>query len=391
MKDDGEKPGEDRPPVHVLHVITSLDVGGAERMLVKIVAALRGRFRFTVVGLKAEGALADELRKVGADVISLNMRGARDLPIAVFRLRRVIRAVRPDVVQSWLYHADLVGTLALATSGIKARLIWNIRCSDMDFSQYARSTALIVRILTRFSRGVGLAMVNSDAGRRMHEKIGYRPRRWLVVPNGFDISRFRPDPDARQAVRDELLLAPDAKLVGLINRYDQMKDHATFLSAAKSVAERWPDVHFLLAGRGVTTDNPEIARHPAVAQHAARFHLLGERKDVPRLMAALDLFALSSAFGEGFPNVVGEAMACGVPCVVTDVGDAPYIVGETGAVVPRRAPRDLAAAIERFLAEDPPLRRERGVRARRKVEECYSIDVVSETYSQIYRGSCSPP
>lgn len=373
-------------PLHVLHVITSLDVGGAERMLVKLVAALRGRFRFTVVSLKGDGPLAADLRAAGAEVVPLAMRGGRDLPAAVWRVAGLIRRLKPDSVQTWLYHADLVGTVAVRLSGLAVPLVWNVRCSDMDLTQYSRSTAAIVRVLAWMSRGMDLITVNSESGLRLHEALGYRPKAWRVMPNGFDTALYRPDPEAGQLVRQTLGLPGTVPVVGAVNRYDRMKDQPTFLSAAAIVAARRPDVRFVLAGRGVEASTPELGQHPALREYGDRIHLLGERRDVPAIMAALDVFVLSSAFGEGFPNVVGEAMACGVRCVVTDVGAAAMLVGETGRVVPRRDPEALAAAIEAMLDQPEAERRNNEQAARRRIVDTYGLERVADLYAAVFSG-----
>jgi len=384
MKDDNLGRCEAGAPIHVLHVITSLHIGGAERMLVKIVSGLDERFHCTVVCLTDEGPLATDLRRAGSDVVALGMRGGRDLPFAVWRLRGLIRRLRPDVIQTWLYHADLVGTLAHRLAGVKASLIWNIRCSNMDLGQYNYSTSMILRVLTVLSRGIDRVIVNSESGRALHQTLGYRPRKWMLVPNGFDTARFRPDLEARTEVRKELGIADEAPLIGSISRFDPMKDHANLLNAFALLAEERPDARILLAGRGVDHDNPQLTEHPTLAKHGDRIHLLGERRDVPRLMAALDVFILSSAFGEGFPNVVGEAMACGIRCVVTDVGDAAAVVGDTGTIVPRCDSAALSDALRGMLDEPATSRAHREQMARRRVVDLYSIDRIVSIYTDVY-------
>ena len=208
----------------------------------------------------------------------------------------------------------------------------------MDLQQYAASTTLVVKLLSRLSRLPDAVVVNSKAGRRWHEGLGYRPRRWEFVPNGFDTVEFRPDASARTGLRAELGLDSNAILVGLVARYDRMKGHEDFLRAAARLHEEHDKVHFVLAGRGVEAGNTALAAIASALGLDGAVHFLGERADVRRVTAALDIAVSASRFGEGFSKAIGEAMACGVPCVVTDVGDAAVLVGETGRVVPPRQP-----------------------------------------------------
>ncbi|MFN8536645.1 MAG: glycosyltransferase [Thermomicrobiales bacterium] len=187
-------------------------------------------------------------------------------------------------------------------------------------------------------RATTRVIVNSETGRRYHQQLGYHPREWAFIPNGINLDEFSPNPAHRAAVRAELGLAPDTPLIGLIARRDPMKDHATFFQAAALLSRDHPDAHFLLAGRGITPSDPTLARLLAATGLTGRARLLGERRDIPRLTAALDLATSSSAYGEGFPNVIGEAMACAVPCAATAVGDSAQLIGDTGPIVPRATP-----------------------------------------------------
>ncbi|MCK9241490.1 glycosyltransferase, partial [Desulfocurvus sp.] len=331
--------------IRVLHLITGLNTGGAEMMLTKLVAGMDpAGFEPHVVTLLGEGPLAARVRAAGASVESLGLARGRVAPSAVWRLTRLLRRVRPDVVQTWLYHADLLGLVAARLARV-GRVVWNLRCSNMDFAHSGRLTRYTVAACARLSSLPDAVVANSRVAVDVHRALGYRPRRVEVIPNGFDMHRFAPDPAARGSVRAELGVAPGAPLVGMVARFDPQKDHATFLRAARAVADARPDAQFVLLGDGVQADNPEMAALVRAAAPGLRPHLLGRRDDVARLAAALDVAVLSSAYGEGFPNVVGEAMACGVPCVVTDTGDSAAVVGGTGRVVPPRDAPALADAV----------------------------------------------
>jgi glycosyltransferase involved in cell wall biosynthesis len=374
----------------IVHLISGLSSGGAEMMLYKLLSGLdRRRFRSVVVSLTPGGALAPRIEALGLPVHSLGMRRGQPTPRALWTLVQLLRRERPALLQTWLYHADLLGTLAAPLARVP-RLAWNIRASDMDLTRYRRLSRLTRAACARLSARPQVVIVNSEAGRRYHQQLGYHPRAWAFIPNGINLDEFAPDPGHRRAVRAELGLPPDAPLIGLIARRDPMKDHATFFQAAARVARDRPGVHFLLAGHGVTPDDPLLARLLAATGLAGHAHLLGERRDVPRLTAALDLATLSSAYGEGFPNVLGEAMACAVPCVATAVGDSARIVGDTGAVVPPRDPAALARAWSALLTLPPADRAALGERARRRIADRYALPTIIRHYEHFYDRLLDP-
>jgi glycosyltransferase involved in cell wall biosynthesis len=372
-------------PLRLVHLITSLKVGGAQAHLLKTVSRFRSeRIASTVISLVPGGRVARELKTAGVPVLSLGMRPGRPGPLALLRLIFLLRSLRPHVVQTYLYHADLLGFLAARAAGVPA-VFWNVRQSSMDFSRYRRTTGLTVRLCARLSPRVDRILVNSRAGLRAHAHLGYAADRMVVVPNGFELSRFRPHPPSYGEVRQELGLDPRARLVGMLARFDPQKDHETFLHAAGLLGAQHPDAHFLLAGKGVTPDNPAFAGLLAAGRvDGARLRLLGERPDPPRLLAALDVYVSSSAFGEGFTNAIGEAMACGVPCVVTEVGDSAHIVGDTGLVVPPRRPRELARALDLALSWPEASRASRGAAARDRIRKNFDINRIAAQLESLY-------
>jgi glycosyltransferase involved in cell wall biosynthesis len=210
----------------------------------------------------------------------------------------------------------------------------------------------------------------------------------VIIPNGFDTGNFKPDRDARYRKRSELGIPEDALVIGLIGRFDPMKDHATFFAASLTMLTSRPRTHFILAGRGVSQENPHIRDQLGHSANLEKVHLLGERDDIPHLLAACDI-ATSSSLSEGFPNVIGEAMACGVPCVSTDVGDAGLLMADTGFLVGKRAPRELCAAWESIACMTPEERQVLGSRARERIIEQYSQDRTTHRYEELYRQTLS--
>lgn len=369
----------------VVHLISGLEAGGAERSLANLVAGLdRARIRNVVISMTGRGFFGEIIERNGTPVHVLNMTRGVPSVSALYRLRQLLRAERPDLLQTWLYHADLLGLIAKGFAS-ELPLVWNLRCSNMALESYRPLTRLVRRLLVAGSRQPVAVIANSRAGADFHQRLGYAARRWAVIPNGFDPALWRPDADARRAVRAELGIPDDAPVLGLVARVDPAKDHTTFLRAAQRVHAALPACRFVLAGGEV----PSLA--PAVAAHGlgAVTHLLGPRPDVPRLNAAFDVACLSSAFGEAFPNVLGEAMCCGVPCVTTDVGDAALIVGATGRVVPPRNPQALAEAALALLAMEPAARQTLGAQARARVVEEYSLSATLGQYTALYEDLLS--
>lgn len=369
----------------IVHIITGLTRGGAETMLYRLLSRVdRGRFESSVVCLKEEGPMTERIRALGIPVHSLNLRARLlDAP-GLLRLRGLLKTVRPDLVQTWLYHADLLGGLATKLTG-SIPVVWGIRMSRLEPPGIKRSTILAARVCARLSRRLPARIVCcSESGLRTHAAIGYDATKMTVIPNGFDVESFCPDPRARESVRSELGITPSAPVAGLVARFHPQKDHAGFLRAALRLAGRIPDSSFLLAGHGIDWKNSMLRDAIESAGHRDRFRLIGPRDDVARLCAAFDVAVSSSSYGEGFPNAVGEAMACGVPCVVTDVGDSAWVVGDTGRVVPPRDSEALAAAVGELLSMSPGERKELGKVARRRIVEHFELSSVVHRYEQLY-------
>ncbi len=284
-----------------------------------------------------------------------------------------------------MYHADAfgVGLRAVSSHARRAGWLWNVRCSAIDFRRYNPLTRFVIHGLASASIWPHAVIVNSWAGQRDHAALGYRPRRWIVLPNGFDTTAYAPDPSAAAWLRQTVGIPGDAPVATLVARVDPMKDHGTFLTAVAEAARHVPGLHAILVGRG-TGPGGSLDGDIARLGLANRVHGLGERNDVARILAGSTCTALSSAFGEGFPNVIGEAMACATPCVVTDVGDAARIVGTTGLVVPPRQPAAFATALATLAAEESNAHQRRGQQARERILSRFSLPAVIAAYSRAY-------
>lgn len=368
----------------VTHVITGLNTGGAETMLLRLVEQMRGDFDAEVISLTDIGPVGEQLAARGIPVRALGMRRGIPSPIAVLRLAHMLRASKPDVVQTWLYHADLIGGLAARLAGIN-RVVWGIHISFLDAKE-KRTTRWTIRASAWLSRRVPRRIVCcAESAREIHARIGYDPTKLTFIPNGFDTVAYRPDEAARTRLRRELGLAADAPLVGCIARFHPQKDHATFIEAAKTLHATMPDVHFVLCGDGLDASNTPLQSWIGEGAFAKRVHLLGRRNDIPSIAAALDVCTLSSAYGEAFPMVLGEAMSCGVPCVATDVGDSALLVGEAGTVVPPRNARALATAWASVLGASETQRAALSRAARSRIESKFSLSTIAGLYADEYR------
>jgi glycosyltransferase involved in cell wall biosynthesis len=341
-------------------------------MLVRMVTATpRIADEITVVSLLPGESHAEQLRQAGITVVQLAFDTVGGIASGLIKLARLINHIEPDIVQGWMYHGDLAALAALALSGRRSRtrLIWGIRCSDMDLRRYSVGLRMVVKACTLLSRWPDLVTANSAAGLKYHLSIGYHPRRAEVVSNGIDVDEFRPDPVARGAVRRELGIADDETVIAHVARVDAMKDHANFLAAMAEL----PDLRAVLIGAG-TERLPE-------ARNLVR---LGRRRDIARLLAAADFVASSSRFGEGFSNTIAEGMACGLPAIATDVGDAKLIVGDSGLVVAPGDARALAAAIRSLSREPAKARAERAAKARARIAEQFALTGAIRRYGELY-------
>jgi glycosyltransferase involved in cell wall biosynthesis len=371
--------------MHVVHVITGLGGGGAEGTLYRLVENDAGN-RHTVISLIDGGKYGPLLEKSGHAVYSLGMVRGRPSLGATFRLFRLLRALAPDVVQTWMYHADLLGGLAARFAGIK-RVSWGIRHLNLDPEGSSHSTIRVAEACAFLSRWVPVQIICcSERAARVHGELGYVSEKFKIIPNGYDLVEFAHSSTLREATREELGIEQQETLIGMVARFNPQKDHETLLAALAHVVTAGIDFRCILAGAGMDGSNQLIAHQSSMLGLVDRIILLGPRGDVPALMNAMDINVLSS-FAEAFPNVLAEAMACGTPCVTTDVGDAAVIVADTGWVVQPKQARELAEAIIAAIREreDTDSWKKRQVACRKRVEKEFGIDAMVAAYNQHWR------
>jgi glycosyltransferase involved in cell wall biosynthesis len=370
------------PALAVTHVITGLGAGGAETALHRLVSSTRARLDHDVVSLTGPGHFGPKLLAEGVPVTCLNMRPGAPDPVALVRLIRHLRARRPDVVQSWMYHANLLAGLAAAAAG-RIPTVWGIRHSELARST-KRSTRWTSAACAALSGILPAGIVFcAHSALRAHAGMGYRAGRMVVIPNGFAAEALARDPAAGARIRRELSIDEEAVVVGTVSRFHPDKDPDNLLRAARRVAGAEPRAIFVLVGHGLDASNAWLSSRVGELGLRDRVRLLGERKDVLALLSAVDVFAQASRT-EAFPNSLGEAMLCSAACVATDCGDSREIVGSTGLIVPVENSAALAGAILELLAVGPAGRAALGARARDRVRERYDLREVARRYADLY-------
>jgi len=372
--------------VTVCHVIAGLRDGGAEAVLFRLCASDTVN-RHRVISLTVPGKYGELLQALGVEVQCLHMPRGRVTRSGLLALWKGLRKSRPDVVQTWMYHSDLLGGVVARLSGLP--VVWGIRSGHL-LDKHGRPTATwLRRCLAAISRWVPDAIIcNSRVAADIHTGIGYSSERMRVIPNGVDLDVFHRQPEKRRSLRASWGIPLDAAVVGAVGRYDRYKDYGTLISALKTLAVAHPEMRMVFVGEGMSAENEVLGAALAVAGMRERAVLAGPSRDVAGVMSALDVFALSSA-AEGFPSVLIEAMAYGVPAVTTDVGDARSIVGTTGWVVEPRNPDAFSRALDSALLalRDHDSWADRVVACRARVVEHFAIVQMVEAYREVWTSA----
>ena len=370
----------------IVHIITGLNTGGAEMMLYNLLSEMdKNYFEAEVISLTDIGPVGEKIKSLNIPVRALNMmRYKIPNPLVILKLAHWLRKSSASVIQTWMYHADLIGSISAWLTG-NIPIIWGIHNTNLVPGKSNLSTIWIVKICAKISHFAPKSIICcSEASKKIHSDSGYDKRKMIVIPNGFNLEKFKPDSDARLSVRNELKINDEDTLIGLIARFDPQKDHYNFIQAAAKLHTKLPDVHFLLCGDNIDQNNKILTKWINNLELKEYFHLLGRRDDIPRLAASLDIFSTSSAFGEAFPIVIGEAMACGIPCVATDIGDSALMIGNTGKVVPPKDPEALATAWETIIDLGTKERLFLGKSAREHIQKNFSIEIITKHYESQY-------
>ena len=371
--------------IKVTHIITGLNTGGAERALYNLLASdFSSKYDCSVISLIDEGVYGKKIRALGIPVHTMKMRANFSIFSSILSLRSAIKQLSPDVLQGWMYHGNLAATIAKYFCNDVVVLAWNIRHSLYELKSENFKTRQIIKINKFLSTKADKIFYNSQISRLQHEEFGFDSNQSILNPNGFDTSFLQPSFEKRNIIRRKLGISDHDIVIGHVARFHPMKDHANFIKAAIMVMSERTDVVVLMIGRDVK-NNTEFLFNQLPESLTSRFNFLGERSDIYDLMQSMDVFCLSSAWGEGFPNVLGEAMSISVPCITTDIADGSEIVGKTGIVVPPSDPEKLAEAIFSFLNLSSSEQADLGRAARKRIQEKYLIKFNIECYEVVYK------
>mgnify|MGYP001006316054 CR=1 FL=1 len=366
--------------IRIVHIITGLGNGGAENMLYKLLKhSDTTKYYHEVISLMGERYYGEKLEALGVKVHCLHLpreKTHRRMLSSLLKVRTICRDF--DVVDTWLYHADFFGFI-VAKIMLKKTLIWNIRHSNLGEDVNNTRTLRIVRINSYLSRYVDGITYNSFRARDNHTEVGFLGRQSVVIPNGFELERFKYDPSARRRVRIELGLK-DEKAIITVGRWDIQKDYYTLMAALYKLRKKYTNFKMIMVGTNLDWSNQELVELIKKYDLEENILLLGRRDDVPDLLSAADIY-VSSSLGESFSNAIGEAMACELPCVVTDVGDSKLIVGETGIVVEAQDCEALATGLLSGMSRKD----DRCSSARKRVVSNYDIISVAQRFRELWR------
>jgi len=345
-------------------------------------------FHNTVLSLTNIDPIGERLKKAGIRVDSLGMSRGVPNPFSFLKLLSLIGKIDPDIIQTWMFHADLIGGIAGRISGISP-ILWNIRSSPLDVSTTKKTTLWTVKACSKLSHYVPDVIVGASRTAQLEfARTGYDLYKIVFIPNGIDTDEFKPDPKAQRRLKRKLDIPDDSLLIGLVARYDPQKDHNNFIESARRLHSRFSEVHFILCGDRVSWENRELADRITKTGIQERFHLLGRCDEITLIMASLDIATITSAYGEAFPNVIAEAMASGVPCVATDVGDTHLIVGNTGRIVPPGDSSLFSEALFEISKMDDTERRMLGGQGRARIKTEFSLSAMVSRYETLYKTVC---
>lgn len=371
--------------MHIVHIITGLNNGGAEGVLYRLCKRDK-KHKHSVISLMDMGKYGPLLQNEGVEVSCLNMPQGRVTFSGLRQLYNLLKTTKPDAVQTWMYHADLIGGVIARLAGVK-NIFWNIRHSVLEKGKSKRSTILIAKFCSWISPFIPKQIVCcANKALEVHAKKGYQRNKMVVIGNGYELDKFTPNSQLALDTRNALMLNENVVLFGMVGRYDPLKDHTNLLAALSQLKHQF-DFKCLLVGKDLSATNNELISEIEKQGLQSHIVLLEQRNDIPAIMNALDLHILSSS-SEAFPNVIAEAMACGTPCVSTDVGDAALIVGEAGWVVPAQDSRQLASAITQALTlkQDSLKWLELQNQARNRIIEHFSIETMINKYHDVWNS-----
>lgn len=373
----------------IVHVIMSLNIGGAELMLKRLVlhSHQKEQFEHIVITLTDLGVNGPELQNRGITVHSLGMKSLTTVPLIFLKLQRLLKKIRPDVVQTWMYHSDLLGGLAAKSLGVK-KIVWGIRTTDVSQGASAL-TVNLSKVCARLSYYIPDVIVcAAHVSRDYHIRIGYDKSKMIVIPNGFDVDSIVATNEDRREIREQNNLTPDDIIIGSVGRFNMVKNQRLFIDTAAEIVKTMPDIKFMIVGRDNNKDNEELVSWISSYSLQSNFRLLGQSNEVPKYLKAMDIFCLHSKT-EGFPNVLVEAMAIGLPCISTNVGDSKLILQNLGISVPPGNAHALANGISKIISnllKDENELETLKIKSKKYINEEFSMDKVYALYLDLWQN-----
>ncbi len=370
--------------IRIMFLIRSLERAGAERQLVELVKQIDyQQFEIAVATFYEQGVLSAEIKNIkGIKLIGLGKKGRWDVFGFLQRLNTEVRIFRPHILHGYLDVGNILAWIIGRLNG--AKVIFGVRASNMDFSRYDWTVRLVYQLVALSAWFSDKIIVNSNVGLEYHKKQGFPSHKMTIIHNGIDTQKFKPDSMLREKTRKMLGVQTNDILIGTIGRLDPMKDHQTFLRAAAIVSKIHASTKFVCIGR---TSEPYFSQIQSLAHELdleTNLQWVEEQQDIQDFYNALDIFVSSSSYGEGFSNVIGEAMASGTPCIVTDVGDSSLIIGQTGKSVPPQNLSLLAEAIIKLVQSSHETRKELGLKARRRIIEKFSLNKMVANTQEVF-------
>ena len=366
----------------IVHIITGLRDGGAEKTLYKI-CRYDNQNEHSVISLQKGGKYFPLLKNLGVKVYCVNMSFFSIFKI--FNIINLLRFLKPDLVQTWLVHGDFIGSIAARLSGIK-NIVWNVRYSNFELGKTKLITIVLIKTLAKLSFFIPkLIVVVSKSAKKTCNELGYYKKKLRLITNGYNLLTLKPNRYHKPYIKKKFKIKNKIPLIGTVARFDPKQDHVNLLKALSVVKAKNIDFFCVLVGSGMNKFNKKLVSEISKLGLTNYVKLLDTTHNIPRTMNDLDIHIQSSSYGEGFPNVVAEAMACGTPCVVTNVGDAAYIVGKTGWVVPPKNSIKLAKAIEIAISEVKTVNwKKRCNQARLRIKKNFDIKKMIKSFNKIW-------
>lgn len=371
--------------ITIIHLIIGLEPHGAENMLYKL---LRGKdetqFESYVISITDEGFYGDKIKALGIPVYTLGMKkNPLSIIAAVWRYNALLKNLQPDIVQTWMYHANALGALvAMFLPRQHYDLVWNIRHSPGDMSLEKKTMRWLIKLNAKLSSKPIAIINNSQTSQQQHQALGFQAQRDVIIGNGFDLTTCKPDQDQYYTFRREHDLEPSTKLVGNLARYHPMKNHQGLLALFSYIRQQYPEpIKLVLGGFHVNSQNQDLMRDIQQMGLQEDCLLLGF-VETHQVMPVFDLYVSTSLWGEGFPNVLGEAMACGVPCAASDVGDCRYLLTEYGEVFEPNEDKEQVASL---CIEQLTKSSHNKQRLRQYIKNNYSIEQIVQQYQKLYQ------